>query len=134
MRLVNFFGFFHWASKGNATRTLGKSTESLTYLTICRHSLRIGVVFYVRPWEKHCLLDGQCFYCFKPSESYLLKKMPDIFVKTGYGMTDMVIYCTELKFQHATNLDLNCLMFSIYNNTDTGKALLGISPHGTFIQ
>ena len=49
----------------------------------------------------------------KPSESYLLKKMPDIFVKTGYGMTDMVIYCTELKFQQATNLDLNCLMFSI---------------------
>ena len=67
----------------------------------------------------------------KPSESYLLKKMPDIFVKTGYGMTDVVIYCTELKFQHATNLDLNCLTFSIYNNNDTGKALLGISPHGT---
>ena len=34
----------------------------------------------------------------KPSEGYLLKKMPHVFVKTGHGMTDMVINCTEFKF------------------------------------
>ena len=66
----------------------------------------------------------------KPSEVYLLKKMPDVFVKTGHGMADMVIGCTEFKFQHATNLDLNSLMLSNCRNTVTGKALIGISPHG----
>ena len=37
----------------------------------------------------------------KPSEGYLLKRMPDIFVEIGHGMTDTVIHCTEFKFQHA---------------------------------
>ena len=36
------------------------------------------------------------FIVQKPSEGYLLKKMPDIFIKTGHGM---VIVCTEIKFQ-----------------------------------
>ena len=39
--------------------------------------------------------------------------------------------CTEFKFQHATNLDLSILLFSHYKNTQTGKALIGISPHGS---
>ena len=62
----------------------------------------------------------------KPDDGFLLKKMPDIFVKTGHGLTDMVIDCTEFKFQHATNYELNSLMFSNYKNTVTG-----ISPHGS---
>ena len=44
-------------------------------------------------------------------------------------MTDMVIDCTEFYFQHATNLDLNSLIFSNRKNYFTGKALIGISPH-----
>ena len=50
--------------------------------------------------------------------------MSDIFVKTGQGLTDMVIDCTEFKFQHATNYELNSLMFSNYKNTVTEKALI----------
>lgn len=57
--------------------------------------------------------------------------MPDIFVRTGHGLTDLVIDCTEFKFQHATNFELNSLMFSNYKNTVTGKALIGISAHGS---
>ena len=55
--------------------------------------------------------------------------MPEIFVKTGHGRTDMIIDCTELKFQQVTNFDLNTLMFSHYKNIQTGKALIGFSPH-----
>ena len=66
----------------------------------------------------------------KPEAGFLLKKVPDIFVKTGHGLTDMIIDCTELKIQHVSNLDLNSLMFSNYKNTRTGKALIGIAPHG----
>ena len=66
-----------------------------------------------------------------PDDGYLLKRMPEIFVKTGHSLTDMIIDCTEFKFQQATNFDLNTLMFSHYKNTQTGKALIGISPHGS---
>ena len=45
----------------------------------------------------------------------------------------MVNDCTEFKFQHATNLDLNSLIFSNYTNTVTGKAFIGISAHGTIL-
>ena len=56
--------------------------------------------------------------------------MPEIFVKTGHGLTVMIIDCNEFKFQHVSNFDLNSLMFSNYKNTITGKALIGIAPHG----
>ena len=42
----------------------------------------------------------------------------------------MIIDCNEFKFQHVSNFDLNSLMFSNYKNTITGKALIGIAPHG----
>lgn len=44
----------------------------------------------------------------KPEAEFLLKKMPDIFVKTGHGLTDMIIDCTEFKFQHVS--DLSCFL------------------------
>ena len=46
-------------------------------------------------------------------------------------MTDMVIDCTEFKFQDAQCLDLNSHMFSNYKNTLTCKAVIGISLYGT---
>ncbi|XP_057292615.1 uncharacterized protein LOC130621337 [Hydractinia symbiolongicarpus] len=66
----------------------------------------------------------------KPPSGFLLQKMPDIFVKTGHGLTDLIIDATEFKFQSASNFELNSLMFSNYKNTQTGKALIGIAPHG----
>ena len=60
--------------------------------------------------------------------------MPEIFIKTGHGLTDLVIDCTEFKCQQASNYDLNSLMFSDsepYKNATTGKALIGITLHGS---
>ena len=59
--------------------------------------------------------------------------MPKIFVTTGHGLTDLIIDATEFKFQCATNYEINSLMFSNYKNTQTGKALIGISAHGSGI-
>ena len=56
--------------------------------------------------------------------------MPKIFVETGHGLTDLVTDATELKFQSASNFELNSLMFSNYKSTQTAKVLVGISPHG----
>ena len=44
-------------------------------------------------------------------------------------LTDLVIDATEFKFQHASNFELKSLMFSNYKNTQTAKALVGISSH-----
>ena len=59
--------------------------------------------------------------------------MPKIFVETGHSLTDLVIDATEFKFQSASNFKLNSLMLSNYKNTQTGKALVGISPNGVGI-
>ena len=56
--------------------------------------------------------------------------MPKSFIETGHGLTDLVIDATEFKLQSASSFELNSLMFSKYKNTTTGKALIGISPHG----
>ena len=55
--------------------------------------------------------------------------MSKIFVEISHGLTDLVIDATEFKFQSASNFELNSLMFSNYKNTQTGKALVGISPN-----
>ena len=56
--------------------------------------------------------------------------MPEEFVITSHGFTDLIIDVTEFKFQCATNYEVNPLIFSNYKNTQTGKALIGIAPHG----
>ena len=65
----------------------------------------------------------------KQQSAYTLKKMPKTFVETGHGSTDLVIDATVIKFQYASNFELNSLMFSNYKNTQTEKALVGIYPH-----
>ena len=59
--------------------------------------------------------------------------MQEIFIKTEHGLTDLVIDCTEFKWQQASKFDLNSLMFSDYKNATTEKALTGIAPHGSGI-
>jgi hypothetical protein len=128
--------------KGTGERCLDKASELLSVLMICRHSLHLGVMAYILNIGKstvYRIFVGWIVFLetlfteldLKPDDGFLLKKMPDIFVKTGHGLTDMIIDCTEFKFQHATNYELNSLMFSNYKNTVTGKALIGISPHGS---
>ena len=56
--------------------------------------------------------------------------MPNAFINTAHGLTDIIIDATEFKFQLASNFELSGLMFSHYKNTTTGKALIGIAPHG----
>ena len=127
--------------KGSGKKSLDKPTELFVVLTICRHSLHQGVMaFMVKVGESTIerifvgwiVFPETIFTCInlKPEAGVLLKKMPDIFVKTGHGLTDMIMDCTEFKFQRVSNLDLNSVMFSNYKNTITGKALIGIASHG----
>lgn len=122
-------------------KTVDVATQFLTVLVICRHGIDIRFMAYIL--EKSETTVQRIFNAWviflatlfnridlKPSHGYLLQKMPKSFIETGHGLTDIVIDATEFKFQHASNFELNSLMFSNYKNTVTGKALIGISPHG----
>ena len=56
--------------------------------------------------------------------------MPKICVKIDHGLKDVVIDVTKFRFHHASKFEFNSLMFLNYENTQTGKELLGIFPHG----
>ena len=127
---------------GTGDRSIEKVTELLAFLTICRHGLHLGVMSYMLSRSNSTVyrifVGWVTFLEFvfsqvnlKPDHGFLIKNMPEIFIQTGHGLTDIVIDCTEFKFDHASNFELNSLMFSNYKNTQTGKALIGISPHGS---
>ena len=127
--------------KGTGARALDKVTELFLLLTICRHGLHLGVAgFMVGLAEStiHRIYTGWIVFLstlfneinLSPTSHYLAQKMPDIFIKTGHGLTDIVIDCTEFRFQKPSNYDVNTLMFSNYKNTTTGKALIGITANG----
>ena len=88
--------------------SLDKPTELFAVITICRHSLHQGVMaFMLKVGESTMQLIFLGWIVFletifthinlKPEAGFLLKKMPDIFVKTGQGLTDMIIDCTEFQ-------------------------------------
>ena len=117
-------------SKGTGERCIDKATELLSVLTICRHSLRLGIMAYILNIGKstvYRIFVGWILFLetlfneldLKPDDGFLLKKMPTIFVKTAHGLTYMVMDCTEFTFQHATYYELNSnyKIYSNYKNT-----------------
>eukprot|EP00794_Sanderia_malayensis_P013250 gene13250-14612_t len=128
-------------SKTSGQRSVDTKTELVTVLAICRQSLHFGVMAIML--HKSRITVQRIFTAWviflatlfnqvdlKPCGKFLLQKMPKIFKETGHGETDLIIDATEFKFQSASNFELNSLMFSNYKNTVTGKALIGIAPHG----
>ena len=97
--------------KGTGMRSLDKTTELFAVPTVCRpcrHSLHQGAMaFMLKVGESTMQLNFVGWIVFlepifthinlKPEAGFLLKKMPDIFVKTGHGLTDIIIGCTEFQ-------------------------------------
>nr|XP_012563074.2 uncharacterized protein LOC105847821 [Hydra vulgaris] len=127
--------------KNNSNRRLiDLPTELLSVLTTCRHGLN-QVMSYILNISKSTtqrIFIGWVIFLstilneidLKPESGFFVKKMPKSFIETEHGLTDLIIDATEFKFQSASNFELNSLMFSNYKNTQTGKALIGIAPHG----
>lgn len=127
---------------GTGERSMTKSTELMAVLTICRHSLNQGVMAFILQTSHSTMervFNGWVLFLatvlgkvdLKPASGYILNMMPKSFIETGHGLTDIVIDATEFKFQRASNYELNTMMFSNYKNCVTGKALIGITPHGS---
>ena len=128
-------------SRPATERTFSFETQYLIVMMICRHGLDFKFVGYLtnvcnvttgRIYNGWVIFLATIFNLLdtRADRKYLQQKMPEIFVKTGHGSTDLVIDATEFRFDKASNFDMSALMFSHYKNTTTGKALIGISPHG----
>ena len=89
-------------------RSLDTPTELFAVTTVCKHSLHQGVMaFMLKVGENTMQLIFVVWIVFletifthinlKPEAGFLVKKMSDIFVKTGQGITDMIIDCTEFQ-------------------------------------
>ena len=127
--------------KGPSEKSFDYETQFIITLTICRHGIDLRFMAFIleksettvqRIFNSWVIFLATLFNQIDlyPGHGFLLQKMPKVFVETGHGLTDLVIDATEFKFQYATNYELNSLMFSNYKNTATGKALIGIAPHG----
>ena len=125
----------------HTTKNFSYETQYLAILTICRHGLDYRyMAFILKTSESTVGRIANSWFIFlstlfndidlKPEHGFLMEQMPSSFVTTGHGKTDLVIDATEFKFNFATNLDVNTLLFSHYKNHSTGKALIGIVPHG----
>ena len=84
--------------KGAGMRSLDKPTELFAVITICRHSLHQNVMafmFKVGESTMQLIFVGWIIFLetifthinLKHEAGFLLTKMPDIFVKTGHGLT-----------------------------------------------
>ena len=122
-------------------KSFSYETQFLISLTVCRHGIDLRfMVFILSTSESTVQRIFNAWVIFlatifnrldlKPGHGFLLEKMPNVFIETGHGLTDIIIDATEFKFQCATNFELNSLLFSNYKNTATGKALIGIAAHG----
>ena len=126
----------------NATeRTFSYETQYLIVMMVCRHGLDFKFAAYmadVSPQTIGRIYNGWVIFLAalfsklntRPQQKFLQEKMPKIFRDTGHGETDLILDATEFRFQSASNFDISSLMFSHYKNTHTGKALIGIAPHG----
>ena len=43
----------------------------------------------------------------RSDQKYLLQKIPNVFINTGHGKTDLILDEVEFKFQSASNFDLS---------------------------
>ena len=68
---------------------------------------------------------------FWPSRSRVDRNMPHCFSRS-YPSTKVIIDCTEFFIQRPSSLPSQSAIFSAYQNTNTCKSLVGISPDGAF--
>ena len=119
----------------HTTKSFSYETQYLAILIICRHGLDYRyMAFILKTSESTVGRIANSWFIFlstlfndidlKPEHGFLIEQMPSSFVTTGHGKTDLVIDATEFKFNFATNLDVNTLLFSHYKNHSTGKALI----------
>ena len=87
---------------GSGIQNTGKLNKLLSVVNLCRHGFQNGVMSFMLQFDQSALhrifvawvlFVKAIFSCLnlKPDDRFLPYNMPDIFNKTGHGLTDIVI-------------------------------------------
>ena len=122
-------------SSSHRHRKLDKQTELVSFLTICKHALDLGIMGWMtstRASTMSRVIVGWCvflssifeFIYTTPLPGFVDKFMPKNFIEAGYQDTAAVGDATEVWLSQSENFDLNNIPFSSYKNHTTGKICL----------
>ena len=120
-------------------RKLDTKTELISFLTICRHALDLGVIAWMtgssistmsRIFVGWCVFLSTIFESIDltPLPGFLNDYMPKCFMESGYGDTALIGDATEIWISQSENFDINNITFSNYKNHTTGKICLWTLP------
>ena len=126
-------------------RKLDTKTELISFLTICRHALDLGVIAWMtgssistmsRIFVGWCVFLSTIFESIDltPLPGFLNDYMPKCFMESGYGDTALIGDATEIWISQSENFDINNITFSNYKKHTTGKICLWTLPPGFFPQ
>ena len=126
-------------------RKLDAKTELISFLTICRHTLDLGVIAWMtgssistmsRIFVGWCVFLSTIFESIDltPLPGFLNDYMPKCFMESGYGDTALIGDATEIWISQSENFDINNITFSNYKKHTTGKICLWTLPPGFFPQ
>ena len=118
--------------KPHQQRKLTKRTELMCFMTICRHTLHLGITGYMtgtsastqsRIFTAWAVFLSTVFdeLDLSPCPGEVLSLLPVEFYASGFQDTVLLGDCTENWIASPENFDISNATFSSYKNHDTGK-------------
>ena len=125
-------------------RKLTKRTELMCFLTICRHTLHLGIMGFMtntsdstqsRIFSAWAVFLATVFEAIdlRPFPGEVSSLLPRDFWASGFQDTVLLGDCTENWISSSENCDISSVTFSSYKNHDTGKTGIWITPYGSLV-
>lgn len=125
-------------------RKLTKRTELMCFMTVCRHTLHLGIIGYMtgtsastqsRIFTAWAVFLSTLFdqLNLSPCRGEVLSLLPLDFYASGFQDTVLLGDCTENWIASPENFDISSATFSSYKNHDTGKTGIWITPFGSLV-
>lgn len=125
-------------------RKLTKSTELMCFLTICRHTLLLGIMGFMTSTSESTqsrIFSAWAVFLFtvfdaidlSPLPGEVSSLLPRDFWASGFQDTVLLGDCTENWISSSKNYDISSATFSSYKNHDTGKTGIWITPYGSLV-
>ena len=125
-------------------RKLTKRTELMCFLTICRHTLHLGIMGFMtntsdstqsRIFSAWAVFLATVFEAIdlRPFPGEVSSLLPRDFWASGFQDTVLLGDCTENWISSSENYDISSVTFSSYKNHDTGKTGIWITPYGSLV-
>ena len=125
-------------------RKLRKRTELMCFLTICRHTLHLGIMGFMTSTSASTQSRIFCTWAvflstvfdaldLSPLPGEVSSLLPRDFWASGFQDTVLLGDCTENWISSSENYDISSATFSSYKNHDTAKTGIWITPYGGLV-